>query len=111
MVFAPLWCRSLFATVEECAVAHRVKPWFDPAAAAVVWFGLNACWRLPNPFWLVAYLSFIPLALVQRTCNDLNRTVAPQYAVNDRFSVLNIVGILLGGGWLIVVGLDAFRQH
>ncbi len=108
-VFGPWWCFSLFKAVEACAAAHRVKLWFAPGWAAGVYFGLRACGRLPSPYWLLTFLALIPLVLVQRTCNDLNRTVAPEYATNDRFSALNVAGILLGAGLLIFPLVRSFN--
>ena len=54
--------------------------------------------NLPNPFWLVSYLSFVPLLLVQAAVNALNQKVAQDHDPNNRFTRINFV-------WLIVAGL------
>lgn len=101
-VFPLFWCRSLFETIEASAVGHGVKFRLDPMAATVAWWGLSVCSRLPAPFWLLTFLSVAPLVLVQLTCNELNRAIAPESPANDRFSPLNVAAILLPVGLLLL---------
>ena len=65
-------------------------------------------WRLPDPYWLVSYLSFLPLLVVQRAVNALSAAVAPAADRNDRYSGANVVIIVLGAILFVLVILGAF---
>ena len=54
-------------------------------------------WRLPDPYWLVSYLSFVPLLPVQSAVNRLNSVAAPDAPRNDSYSGANVVMIVVGG--------------
>jgi hypothetical protein len=63
--------------------------------------------RLPGAYWLLGYLSIIPLAIVQGVLNDLWAKVQPEFPMRTKWRageiVLLIFGILF---WvLIVIGL------
>lgn len=78
-----------------------------PLAIAVLL--LAAAANLPDPYWLLTFLSFLPLLRVQSAVNRVNRQLAPQADPNARFSGWNIAGALLGGlvVALAVLGLVA----
>ena len=51
-----------------------LPPRWLPAAQAqpVSYFVLNAAWRLPDPFWYLAFLTFVPLLPSVNRINELN---------------------------------------
>jgi hypothetical protein len=54
-------------------------------------------WRLPDPYWLVSLLGFLPVLVAQRSVNGLNAAVAPDAPRNASYSGLNVVAIVIGG--------------
>lgn len=61
--------------------------------------------NLPDPYWLVTLLGFLPLLPVQTAVNRVNRQLAPEADPNARFSGWNIAGAILGG---LLVALAVF---
>lgn len=56
----------------------------------------------------MSLLGFLPLLVVQRSLNVLNRTVAPDAPRNDSYSGLNVVLIVLGGLFLVLAIVGTF---
>jgi hypothetical protein len=65
-VFAPLWLYSLQKAINPTVSKKRVM------LIAVVYFIMGLVGNFPDPFWIISYLTFIPLLFVLREVNDLN---------------------------------------
>ena len=71
-------------------------------ALGILYFVVSILWKLPNPWWLVACLSTLPLVPVQLTINRMGarRGVRPDGSLEAR----HIVVIALGGIlWLLFI--------
>jgi hypothetical protein len=104
--FSALFAYSLFDDVAwEVARVGREPAW-HPGWMGLLYFILHALWRLPDPYWFLCFGAVIPLAVVQASINGANRACPAPLPVNDGYSALNLVGILLGGvlGVLSVIG-------
>jgi len=66
-----------------------------PLALAVLALALAA--NLPDPYWLLTLLGFLPLLPVQAAVIRVNVQRAPDADPNARFSGWNIAGVVLGG--------------
>jgi hypothetical protein len=75
-------------------------------AFAVLALALAA--NLPDPYWLVTLLGFLPLLPVQTAVNRVNRQLAPDADPNARFGGWNIAGVILGG---LLVALAVFGMY
>lgn len=95
--FAPLWGFSLLPRLQQLTAVYGVPATWSGSGLALAYFLLHIAYRLPGALWLVSLLSFLPLLVVQRSVNELNRAVAPEAPRNDSYSGLNVVGIVLGG--------------
>lgn len=100
--FAPLWGFSLFPRIQTLAVNLGVPAQWSAGGLALGFLILGAMWRLPDPYWLVSMLSFLPLLAVQRSVNQLNLAVAPAADRNDTYSGKNVVIIVLGAILLLL---------
>jgi hypothetical protein len=107
-VFAPLWAFSLFERIHRRAMSNRLPADWSPNALAIAFLALNVTWRLPDPYWLVSLLTFLPIIPVQRTINTLNTKAAPETDRNDRFSGPNLALLLLGGALLALAIYGTF---
>ena len=67
-LFAPLTYYSLRADVFE---GEHAGPGI-PGGISLSYFLLNAAWRLPDPFWYLAFLTFVPLLPSVNRINELN---------------------------------------
>lgn len=95
--FAPIFCYSLFSRINESAARHKTKRIAGPGLLALCWFLLGVASRLPDPYWLVSFLTFLCLVPVQNSVNQINRIVAPKHDENGKFSPLNIAAVVIGG--------------
>ena len=93
---------ALFTRMRRHAESVGGVPLFPAGALAVAVFVIGMMWRLPEPYWLVSFLAFVPLIPVQNTVNEINRKLAPQADRNTRFSGWNVAAFILSG---IVVAL------
>jgi hypothetical protein len=75
---------------------------------ALVYFVLQALWRLPDPYWLISMLSFLPLIPMNKVALDVNYTLHAQFKNNERFSAWNWVALILGGALLILDAIGIF---
>lgn len=107
-VFAPIWGFSLFERIHRRSMSNRLAAFWSPNALAIAFLALNVTWRLPDPYWLISLLTFLPIIPVQRTINALNTEAAPETDRNDRFSGLNIVLLILGGALLALAIYGTF---
>jgi hypothetical protein len=74
---------------------------------AIGWIIFNLFWRLPEPFYFVAYGAVVFLIPVQDAINAVNRATTPGHDPNARFTAVNIAGVVIGVvlNGLAIVGL------
>jgi len=106
-VFAPLFAYSLFVRVEKQLVGDEFEDLSSAGFMAFAFFALTAAGHLPDPYWLVGLLAFLPLLPVQVAINRLNGRRAPEAPRNTRFTRANFALIVLGSLalGLVVLGL------
>lgn len=105
-IFAVFFCHSLFKSIRDSGDSHGFGSDINPGWLAVGYLGLSVTWRLPDPFWLVSMLTFLPLLPAQELINNIHSKIAPSANRNDRFSGKNIAVVILGGmlGLLALLG-------
>jgi hypothetical protein len=106
--FYPLTAYSLFRRIRQQAQRLQVDVTIKAGALAASLFVLTALWRLPDPYWLVSLLGFLPLLSVQSEVGKINRTVAPGADLNSRFRAWNVLAIVIGGLLFILVIVGSF---
>ncbi|MBN1610798.1 MAG: hypothetical protein JW940_29475 [Polyangiaceae bacterium] len=99
-IFAVFFTHALLRDVKLAAAYAGVKPSFQVQSSAWGFIILSLLYRLPDPFWLVSMLSFLPLIPVQDTINETYRRIAPNANPNASFSLGNWVAIFVGGAFL-----------
>lgn len=106
--FYPLWSFSLFRIIRGKARDSGIPVSFSPngMGLAVVFF--NAIVRLPDPFWLLSLLSFVPLVMVQSTVTEINRLHAPLADANEELSGKNLLALILGGSMIVLALIASF---
>ncbi|MFC1485467.1 zinc ribbon domain-containing protein [Candidatus Latescibacterota bacterium] len=107
-VFAIFFCYPLFKSIKNSAYVHGVQSNISPGWLTFAYIALFVTWRLPDPIWLLCFLTFLPLISPQEVINEINATEAPTAEVNDKFSWKNIIAIVVGGILLIFGVLGAF---
>jgi len=106
-LFYPIMSYALFRRIELYALRIGLRERVAALGLALALFLLELAVKLPDPWWLVTFLAFVPLLPVQATVNAINAKAAPHADPNRRFTAWNVVGIVLGAAFLalIVIGL------
>ena len=100
-VFGYFFCYAMFKRVRDFPVQTVANEKLPAGALTAGWIATNLLWKLPDPYWLVCFLSFLFMLPVQVTATPINEAVAPGYDRNERFSWKNWVTVVVGG--LVVV--------
>jgi hypothetical protein len=94
---------ELFAKVREAATVEGVAVSWHPAALAIGYLLLSVCWRLPDLWWVLSQVSFLPLLPVVLTINALPSS----RGFRQGYSIGNVVVIALSAG-LMALGVYAW---
>ncbi len=93
--FAIFFVYQLFKNIDHRTEEHSTRR-IPAGPLAILWVVATLLWKLPDPYWLVTYLSILVLVPVQLAVNELNAVAAPGHDENSRFTVWNWVAVLLG---------------
>jgi hypothetical protein len=96
-VFSPLWCYALCMDVAGGGGGFTPR---SALAVALSYFVLSVLWRLPDPYWLLSFLSFVPLLCVVRQIDRLNRLRGAKSVYYRKFGVRHIALCVVGGAVL-----------
>ena len=109
-VFAPIWGFSLFKRIRDVALSAGVPIGWSSGVLATLYFVLNMTWRLPDPWWLINFATFMSMLPVQRAAQHTNERYAGVATErrNDSYSAANIALILLGGLAVILAVAGTF---
>lgn len=97
-LFCVIFFYSFAARTKDRAEAAGVPARFSPALLAIAFFVMAFSGRFPDPWWLIALVSALPIVPVQMALKRINSSHGLGAGPETRFSALNII-------WLIVVGI------
>jgi len=100
--FSIIFCYPLFKHIQVSADSQGCKSNINPGWLLIGYIALNVTWRLPDPFFIISLLTFLPLLSAQGVINDLNLKTAPRAERNNRFSVTNFAVIIIGALFVII---------
>lgn len=93
MFFAPIWCYSLSKDVTERKGDSNLS---TAALVALSYFVLSILWRLPDPYWLFGFFTFVPLLHTVWQIDQINRSKSTRASYYSRFKVWHIILCLIG---------------
>jgi hypothetical protein len=108
-IFSIFYCGSLFSRMRMSAAEAGVAGTASTGALAgmfiVVAIFSNVTRRLDmGLFWLVELLLVIPVAIMQNEVNAYLRKVTPNADMNERYSAWNILLLVIGSlFWILVI--------
>jgi len=107
-VFAPIWYYSLLDDLAKHSGSESISSGTVKASLAVMYFLLSAAWKLPDPYWLIMYLTVIPVLPAVRVITRLNssRSIRQRSASH---SVANFATYFLGGPIFIFLVLSSIN--
>lgn len=98
LLFPFIFIFPLFREVRSATIAHGTTRLFLPEALAAAHLTFSAFSFWVASWWsLLAFISVLPLAIVQARVNSLHAALGFDPRTNGRFSLLNIVFCVLGG--------------
>ncbi len=103
--FAPLWSFSLFGRVRDYEGNAR-RPGWSAGMLGTAYFALLLTWRLPDPWWLFSLVSFAAILPVLATTQGINHQAEATENDNAKFSITNIIALVVGGLLLLLIVLD-----
>ena len=106
--FAPLWVFSLGKKIKDHSAEVSINTDFNPDTIGIAYFIIGALWRLPDPFWLVCFLSFIPLLTLQSAASQINQVLEVKRNKYYNFSTANYVILFFGGLFFLLVIIGSF---
>ena len=109
--FAPFWAYSCFNHIKASANDADVPESLPVGLLAIVYFAIQALWRVPDPYWLISYLSFAPLIPANTLAVRINLKQNPNFTNNTRFSGWNWCGVVLGGSVFALGLLGTFMPE
>jgi hypothetical protein len=73
--FALIWSGVLAEEIKILAKGKNIETNYTPWIIGVSFFLLTVLSRLPDPYWLICFLSFIPLLPLVKTMNTYYETI------------------------------------
>ena len=110
-LFGVFWCYSCFEFIRNDERHLGIEPTLPAGPLAIAWIAVSLTWRLPEPYYLIGFLSPLLLIPAQRHVNRINALAAPGHDQNTRFSAWNWLAVVVGGLFigLIMLGLAGRR--
>lgn len=102
-IFAIVYCYPCFYRIKLTGVSRGVTPAPPIGILAICYVLAALAWRLPQPMFLVGFLTVVFLLPIQSYVNRINAVVSPGHDPNSRFSVWNWIAVVTGGLVLILV--------
>lgn len=106
-IFSIFFVHALFKRIRETARSTSTDVSAGGGLAAM-YIILQLCVRLPGAFWLIAFASAVPLAIAQSGVANIHRSLGLDPSVNNRFTWLNITGVVIGGMLFILAVIGSF---
>jgi hypothetical protein len=101
-VFARLNAYFLFKRVRQQVKDLGISKTLPAGPLSILYFLLAGTMRLPDPYWLVALMTFAPLLVVNEAMIEINKKSVANFQQNNRIQGWNWLAVVLGG--LLVVG-------
>lgn len=104
-IFTFIFALGLFERVLSSSKKVGYKKVYNPLVLTVIYILLIFTVKMPDIWFLLSFLSFIPLLTIQKAINFNNSIVVKDYVEDDRFSAWEMFISIIGG---ILVFLTIF---
>jgi|SRR5690349_5119244 len=102
--FYPFTSYALFHHIETEGRKRGTDMPSNAGFLALVLFLLCVLRRMPDPYWVIGLLAFLPLLPVQSAVNQINRHATPDADPNARLHGWNVLAVIVGGSltaWVV----------
>lgn len=106
--FAPLWSYSAFEYIQDELKDKQISLKIYAGLLAVLYFIIQASWRLPDPFWIISTFSFVMIMPANLGTTRINEKVVHGFSQNSRIKGWNWLVILLGLPFFFLAVIGTF---
>ncbi|MBA2650727.1 MAG: hypothetical protein H0U73_00445 [Tatlockia sp.] len=96
-LFAPLFAYFCFKEIRNLQFKNGIRQKFPIFFLAITYFILHVMVKLPDPYWLLTFLGFLPIASANQIALQINQAQFPGFVSNHKISKWNWVAIIIGG--------------
>lgn len=107
-LFSVIFFYSFAQRSKDRAEAIGVRARFSPALLAVAFFVMVLSGRFPDPWWLIALFSALPMLPVQKALERINAANGTGMGREARFSRVNIVWLVLAALFMLLALVGVF---
>ncbi len=95
-IFFPINAYGLFQRIALESRRLGISSAIQPLPLALGVLVIASLLRMPEPYWLLSLLGFLPLIPIQSAINEIHERLSPSADQNTGFSLLNLLLILPG---------------
>src|SRR5574341_995101 len=107
-IFQGIFAYSLFKKILVLAKEKGYTENYSPGFLTILYIIISLLWRLPDPYWLISYFSFVPLLSIVNAINYYWKREQPELEIRKNFSSGDIVLLVIGGIFWIFVLIGIF---
>ncbi len=107
-VFAPLWVFSLSNYINTHAEEVGAPVSAPTLLIGGLFLALSVTVRLPDPYWLISVLTFVPLIALQVTAQRIAATMNTDNPDLRKYTYWHWIVIVLGGLFFILMLIGTF---
>ncbi len=107
-LFSPLFCHRMAGAVNSAADSAGVSGRLPEGVIAAAYFILLALHRLPDPFWMISFFSFLPLLAIRRKIEDIHKATQPGLDPTVGWSFRSYFALALGSAVTVVAVFGTF---
>ena len=105
--FAPFYAGSIAGQLQKFLKEKNSPCDYSPTIIGISYFIIMILWRLPDPFWLVSFLSFVPMLPLVNSMNTYWQKEEQGLPV-EKFTWWQMILVVLGALLVIFAAIGAF---
>jgi hypothetical protein len=96
-LFSPFYCYSFASTVKRTADSLHTPSNLNPGAITAGYVALLLLTELPDPWWLVGLLTFVPLLPIQQQIRSIHQALRPGSDNAEGWRPASLAALAIGG--------------
>lgn len=109
-LFNPLYIFIFITEIFKRGLIMDIKPNYSAGLLTIVYILLTVSWRLPDPYWLISMLDFLPLLALQSYINEYNSKLNTDNTICNSYTKEAIAVICIGFAFIALVVLGTITN-
>ena len=106
-LFSPLFAGSIAGHLQKYLKEKNNSCNYSPTLIGISYFVITILWRLPDPYWLLSFFTFIPILPLVNSMNTHWQKEEKNLPVK-KFTWWQILLVILGFIWLTLLIIGTF---